>query len=933
LSDFYTALINDGIIQYNGSDFLFEVVDMYGSDCADWDGDGLKNGEEIKVKNNNGILTLEILSNPLLRDSDGDGFDDADEVKNLKSDPLKYTKNGQSALSQLKNINSYEVSWQDNVARFFEFDEQSKVEKFLENYFYDYSPINSIAKNAEKIDNLTKLGDGIEVVSQIAKTASNIYSIVEVCQTDFSKIGVDSKGVDQARRAKQKASADKLSDAAKALKDARKSMLDSINDKKYTEMAKTALSVSKSVESLNEDIDTMTSGEMNVIEGLKELTSIAKTSIKTVASVIKIKNLNYGEKLLRTYKYQRLADKTKPASKNATSYYFTLAVDVIEGAADLNEAITSYSKIGANIDAFNDALGILYDLSTTDGLNDCYRRAANNVMKYVANASTDYTNEIINLHSRQILVTGSTIALDTLSLINPYAAICKAFLEGVELIGLNNMAECSIYMEIMYEMQKQCVAELNKLKITDDDNGEGTTFTYSSDEERSVAELYMTHLAQSKILFEYYSFKYCYESGITSGIASLTGGVSKEKGEEATKTLIKSVYDKINILQLGVSTNLPYYDDFYDKEVLSTLNLKDTSDERDVVLVMDVSGSMNGTKLSETKNAASKFIDTVLATDASISLVTYSNGANIIEDFSKEKTKLNESVNSISANGGTNIEAGLKLASEQMYYSHAKKKIIVLMSDGEPNDGKVGDELVKYAESIKSRGVYLYTLGFFDNGSNRTQEQILMEELSSEGCHYEVSDSNNLVFFFDDIANMIRGQQFIYVKIACPVEVSVSFNGETISSMTDGNEQRAMFGTLTKTLLSDDEEAKILRLKAENEYDIQIIGTGTGTMDYMVALMDENGDYNDFRVFENVNILDGTNITSTVNNSDSTQMIVDEDGDGETDYTYVARQNQMGRKVINTYVYLATYSALALGIVLSLLVIVATKKRKEIVEG
>ena len=379
--------------------------------------------------------------------------------------------------------------------------------------------------------------------------------------------------------------------------------------------------------------------------------------------------------------------------------------------------------------------------------------------------------------------------------------------------------------------------------------------------------------------------------------------------------------------------NLPYYDDFYDKEVLSTLNLKDTSDERDVVLVMDVSGSMSGTKLSETKNAASKFIDTVLATDASISIVTYSNGANIIEDFSKDKTKLNESVNSISANGGTNIEAGLKLASEQMYYSHAKKKIIVLMSDGEPNDGKVGDELVKYAESIKSRGVYLYTLGFFDNGSNRTQEQILMEELASEGCHYEVSVSNNLVFFFDDIANMIRGQQFIYVKIACPVEVSVSFNGETISSMTDGNEQRAMFGTLTKTLLSDDEEAKILRLKAENEYDIQIIGTGTGTMDYMVALMDENGDYNDFRVFENVNILDGTNITSTVNNSDSTQMIVDEDGDGKTDYTYMAGQNQMGRKVINTYVYLATYSALALGIVLSLLVIVATKKRKEKVEG
>jgi len=32
-----------------------------------------------------------------------------------------------------------------------------------------------------------------------------------------------------------------------------------------------------------------------------------------------------------------------------------------------------------------------------------------------------------------------------------------------------------------------------------------------------------------------------------------------------------------------------------------------------------------------------------------------------------------------------------------------------------------------------------------------------------------------------------------------------------------------------------------------------------------------------------------------------------------------------GRKVVNTYVYLATYSALVLGIVLSLLLIEATK--------
>ena len=136
------------------------------------------------------------------------------------------------------------------------------------------------------------------------------------------------------------------------------------------------------------------------------------------------------------------------------------------------------------------------------------------------------------------------------------------------------------------------------------------------------------------------------------------------------------------------------------------------------MLVIDVSGSMDGTKIEETKKAASKFIDTVLSKDAYISIVTYDNSASLCVDFSNDGDTLNTAIDSIYANGGTNIEAGLALANEQMYYSHAKKKIIVLMSDGEPNDGKVGEELIDYADTIKNRGIYLYTLGFFGNSSN-----------------------------------------------------------------------------------------------------------------------------------------------------------------------------------------------------------------------
>ena len=46
-----------------------------------------------------------------------------------------------------------------------------------------------------------------------------------------------------------------------------------------------------------------------------------------------------------------------------------------------------------------------------------------------------------------------------------------------------------------------------------------------------------------------------------------------------------------------------------------------------------------------------------------------------------------------------------------------KRNIIVLMSDGEPNEGKQGEDLIAYANEIKESGVLIYTLGFFEENA------------------------------------------------------------------------------------------------------------------------------------------------------------------------------------------------------------------------
>lgn len=331
-----------------------------------------------------------------------------------------------------------------------------------------------------------------------------------------------------------------------------------------------------------------------------------------------------------------------------------------------------------------------------------------------------------------------------------------------------------------------------------------------------------------------------------------------------------------------------------------------TSDERDIVLVLDRSGSMEGTPIQETIKASTDFIDTILEEDASIGVVTYDSSAERNADFSMDKSFLTQTVSEISSGGGTNMESGLQEAQQMLANSNAKKKIIVLMSDGMPNDGKQGEELIAYADEIKDSGTSIYTLGFFENmGSDKSSAQYLMEELASDGCHYEVASADDLVFFFGDIADQINGQKYIYVRIACPVDVSVTYEGETLNSSDEDLNVRTDFGTLTfeesESEQSESEEKddriKVLRLKEGADYDLEIVGTGYGTMNYTIGFMDDDGNYDDFRRFENIRITKRTKIDTVAEVSSESILNIDDDGDGKYDTRLRAEENGYGEEV------------------------------------
>ena len=268
-------------------------------------------------------------------------------------------------------------------------------------------------------------------------------------------------------------------------------------------------------------------------------------------------------------------------------------------------------------------------------------------------------------------------------------------------------------------------------------------------------------------------------------------------------------------------------------EIETAKHPRETSGKLDAVLVLDASGSMAGTPIKETKKAADSFIEALLNNDAGIGVVAYGSNAAMVSDFTKNGAYLSRVINDLETGGARNTEAGLRMAEEMLAGSNARKRVILLISSNVPNVGLTGDYLEDYAESLRAKGLIIYTLGIFAGSSGASGLQGVLESVADTGCHYRADKTDELGSCLDDIARALNGEKFIYVRLTGPADFSVSCNGETLSS-----------GAADSTA--------VLRLKEDNVYGISITGTGDGTIDYSVGFIDDNGRYSDFRVFTDI---------------------------------------------------------------------------------
>jgi Ca-activated chloride channel homolog len=130
---------------------------------------------------------------------------------------------------------------------------------------------------------------------------------------------------------------------------------------------------------------------------------------------------------------------------------------------------------------------------------------------------------------------------------------------------------------------------------------------------------------------------------------------------------------------------------------------------KDVLLLIDTSGSMTGDKISQAKNGAVDFSRSATNRGYATGLAVFADRAAMICDPTVQNTSFEKKVAAVRVGivgGTTNLAAGLELAAKFKNLS-----AVVVVTDGQPDSP---EDALRIAAILKQRGVEILCIGTDD---------------------------------------------------------------------------------------------------------------------------------------------------------------------------------------------------------------------------
>ncbi|XP_044299722.1 inter-alpha-trypsin inhibitor heavy chain H6 [Varanus komodoensis] len=191
--------------------------------------------------------------------------------------------------------------------------------------------------------------------------------------------------------------------------------------------------------------------------------------------------------------------------------------------------------------------------------------------------------------------------------------------------------------------------------------------------------------------------------------------------------------------------------------------------QKDVVFVIDVSGSMYGTKMKQTKKAMHVILND-LHQDDYFNIVTFSDTVNVwkpsqsIQATAQNIHRAKDFINKMEADGWTDINAALLAAASVFNQSspaagkvtrEQRIPLIIFLTDGEPTSGvTAGSHILSSAQQALKGTISLFGLAFGDDADYGLLRRLSLENRGIARRIYEDADATlQLKGFYDEIAS------------------------------------------------------------------------------------------------------------------------------------------------------------------------------------
>ncbi len=183
-----------------------------------------------------------------------------------------------------------------------------------------------------------------------------------------------------------------------------------------------------------------------------------------------------------------------------------------------------------------------------------------------------------------------------------------------------------------------------------------------------------------------------------------------------------------------------------------------------VLILLDTSGSMAGTKLDNARKSLIQFLGRLNPGDEAM-LITFRTRPRVVASFTQDLNRIKQDLRKTEGDGSTALYDAILMGLGQIQNAHNRRRAILLISDGINTYGRT--QLSDTVETLRRRGVELFAIGMEsdlpeDAWDRRVTRSVLAKLTESAGGEtFLVSDSKDLPKVCHTISEQMHNQYTI----------------------------------------------------------------------------------------------------------------------------------------------------------------------------